>query len=178
MAQRFAGVAFCMVDGNQVPLRGNFTVSPAMVERTMIAGQDGVHGYQELPRVPYIEGDLSHTRDLDLAALERQVNVTVIAQLANGWPTALNLSSRLSTAPGSTSSRASFPNLRALCCATFALPPSKNSRIGSCPPWITSTKSASVTRCTIRSTTKLEYDSNFRNDDLGTRGGLVDAQMS
>ena len=25
----------------------------------MIAGQDGVHGYQELPRVPYIEGDLS-----------------------------------------------------------------------------------------------------------------------
>src|SRR3954453_8654012 len=85
MAQRFAGVAFCMVDGNQVPLRGNFTVSPAMVERTMIAGQDGVHGYQELPRVPYIEGDLSHTRDLDLAALERQVNVTVIAQLANGW---------------------------------------------------------------------------------------------
>ena len=51
MAQRFAGIAFLMVDGNQLPLRGNFTVSPSAVERTMIAGQDGVHGYQELPRV-------------------------------------------------------------------------------------------------------------------------------
>src|SRR3954451_16992812 len=78
----------------------------------------------------------------------------------------LNLSSLLSTAPGSTSSRASFPNLRALCCATFALPPSKNSRIGSWPPWITSTKTPSFTRGPIRSTTQLEYDSNFRNDDL------------
>jgi hypothetical protein len=59
MAQRIAGIAFLTVDGDQMALRGNFTVSPSPVERTMIAGQDGVHGYQELPRVPYIEGDLS-----------------------------------------------------------------------------------------------------------------------
>ena len=59
MAQRIAGIAFLTVDGDQMALRGNFTVSPSPVERTMLAGQDGVHGYQELPRVPYIEGDLS-----------------------------------------------------------------------------------------------------------------------
>ena len=59
MAQRFAGVAFLKIDGDQMPLRGNFTVSLAPFERTMIAGQDRVHGYQELPRVPYIEGDIS-----------------------------------------------------------------------------------------------------------------------
>ena len=51
MAIRFAGIAFLSVDGRQYQLRGNFTVSPSPVERTMIAGQDGVHGYQELPRV-------------------------------------------------------------------------------------------------------------------------------
>jgi Phage tail tube protein len=84
MAQRFAGIAFVFVDGVQYPLRGNFTVSPSGVERTMIAGQDGVHGYQELPRVPYIEGDISTTRDVSLEDLEAQVDVTVVAQLANG----------------------------------------------------------------------------------------------
>jgi len=84
MAQRFAGTAVLIVGGVQVNLRGNFTVSPSRVERTMIAGQDRVHGYQELPRVPYIEGDISTTPDLNLADLEAQVDVTVVAQLANG----------------------------------------------------------------------------------------------
>lgn len=84
MAQRFAGIAFVSVDGNQYALRGNFTVSPSVVERTMIAGQDGIHGYQELPRVPYIEGDLSTVQELNLEDLEAQVDSTVVAQLANG----------------------------------------------------------------------------------------------
>lgn len=83
MAQRFAGVAFLKIDGDQMPLRGNFTVSPSAFERTMIAGQDRVHGYQELPRVPYIEGDISALPEISLEDLERQVDVTVVAQLAN-----------------------------------------------------------------------------------------------
>ena len=64
MAQRIAGTAFLKVDGNMLPLRGNFTVSPSAVERTFLAGQDYVHGYQELPRVPWIEGDVSSTPDV------------------------------------------------------------------------------------------------------------------
>ena len=83
MAVRIAGIAFLFVNNNQMALRGNFTVSPAVVERTMLAGQDGVHGYQELPRVPYIEGDISTVPTLNLKDLEAQVNVTVVAQLAN-----------------------------------------------------------------------------------------------
>src|SRR3954469_18737266 len=83
MAQRIAGIAFLTVDGNQLALRGNFTVSPSAFERTMIAGQDGVHGYQELPRVPYIEGDISLMPEVNLEDLEAQTDVTVVAQLAN-----------------------------------------------------------------------------------------------
>src|SRR5215831_5963900 len=64
MAQRIAGIAFFKVDGAMLPLRGNFTVSPSAVERTMLAGQDYVHGYQELPRVPWIEGDVTATPEL------------------------------------------------------------------------------------------------------------------
>lgn len=85
MAQRIAGIAFLTVDGTQLSLRGNFTVSPSPTERTMIAGQDGVHGYQELPRVPYIEADLSTVPGLSLEALEAQTDVSVVAQLANGY---------------------------------------------------------------------------------------------
>jgi hypothetical protein len=85
MAQKFAGIAFLQVGGNQLRLRGNFTVSPSPVERTMIAGQDGVHGYQELPRVPYIEGDISTTPDMLLESLDGMTDVNVVAQLANGF---------------------------------------------------------------------------------------------
>jgi hypothetical protein len=85
MAQKFAGIAFLMVAGNQLRLRGNFTVSPSPVERTMIAGQDGVHGFQELPRVPYIEGDISTTPDMQLETLDGMTDVSVVAQLANGF---------------------------------------------------------------------------------------------
>lgn len=84
MAQRIAGIAFLTVDGNQLSVRGNFTVSPSPTERTMIAGQDGVHGYQELPRVPYIEADLSTVPGLSLEALVAQTDVSVVASLANG----------------------------------------------------------------------------------------------
>src|ERR1700749_1280740 len=84
MAQRIAGIAFLTVDGTQMAVRGNFTVSPSAVERTMIAGQDGVHGFQELPRVPYIEGDVSTVPGLSLEAMEQETNSTVVAQLANG----------------------------------------------------------------------------------------------
>lgn len=83
MAQRFAGIAWLMIDGDQYPLRGNFTVSPSLLERTMIAGQDRVHGYQELPRVPYIEGDISTMPEINLEDMEGQTDVTVVAQLAN-----------------------------------------------------------------------------------------------
>jgi len=85
MAQRFAGIAYLYVGSNMLALRGNFTVSPSPVERTMIAGQDGVHGFQELPRVPYIEGDVSTLPDMRLEDLDGQTDVTVVAQLANGW---------------------------------------------------------------------------------------------
>src|SRR6516162_9144322 len=84
MAQRIAGIAFLKVDGNQFPLRGNFTVSPSPLERAGIAGQDYVHGFSELPRVPYIEGDVSTTPQLSIDALDAMTNVTITAELANG----------------------------------------------------------------------------------------------
>lgn len=84
MAQRIAGVAWYKVDGGIYPLRGNFTVSPSMVERAGLAGQDYIHGYSELPRVPAISGDVSLDPALSMDDVEAAVNVTVTAELANG----------------------------------------------------------------------------------------------
>jgi Phage tail tube protein len=84
MAPRIAGIAFLLVDGTQYALHGNFTVSPSAVERAGIAGQDRVHGYSELPRVPFIEGDVSLVPELSVDTVEAITNSTVTAELANG----------------------------------------------------------------------------------------------
>jgi hypothetical protein len=84
MASRIAGVAFITVNGEQMALRGNLTISPSAVERTMLAGQDGVHGYQELPRVPFVEGDFSMLPQTLIEDIDGQVNETVVVQAPNG----------------------------------------------------------------------------------------------
>jgi Phage tail tube protein len=81
---RIAGVAFIRVDGNQYSLRGNMVVSIDSFEREGVPGQDDMHGYIERPRVPWIEADISDLGGLSLEALQRQTNVTVQAELANG----------------------------------------------------------------------------------------------
>ena len=84
MAQRIAGVAYLKVNSDLFPLRGNFTVSPTPIERTGIAGQDYVHGYSELPRVPFIEGDVSTISNLSVQEVAAITNATITAELANG----------------------------------------------------------------------------------------------
>ena len=80
----FAGIAWLKYDSGMLPLKGNLTVSSTAVERTGIAGQDYVHGYQELPRVPYIEADVSTLPEISLDVLEAITNATVTAELVNG----------------------------------------------------------------------------------------------
>ena len=79
-----AGTAFLKVDGGMYPLRGNLTVSGSPVERAGIAGQDYVHGYSELPRVPYIEADISTLPEIFTEDVDNIINATVTAELING----------------------------------------------------------------------------------------------
>jgi len=79
-----AGTAYLKVNSGMIPLKGNLTVSGSPMERTGIAGQDGVHGYQELPRVPYIEGDVSTLPEISTEALEAIIDASVTAELING----------------------------------------------------------------------------------------------
>lgn len=82
--KKVAGVCYLKVDGRQYELRGNLKVSPSDIEREGVAGMDGVHGYIERPRVPFVEGDVTDGGGLSVLGLERLSGVTVTVELANG----------------------------------------------------------------------------------------------
>jgi hypothetical protein len=78
------GTAFLFVNGAQYPLRGNFVIGPSRLERTGVSGQDKIHGYTEMPVVPFISGDITTTPDMDWTTVESLTDVTVQANLING----------------------------------------------------------------------------------------------
>jgi hypothetical protein len=84
MAQRIAGTAFVTINGQQLALRGNLTIQSSAFERTMLAGQDGVHGYQEIPSVQFVEGDFSTIPQMLLDDIDAQISDTVVVTAPNG----------------------------------------------------------------------------------------------
>ncbi|MGE3064111.1 MAG: phage tail tube protein [Hyphomicrobiaceae bacterium] len=82
--QRIAGVAYIKVDGAQFPLRGKWKSNILPFKREGIAGQDGVHGYKEMPRVPTLQGDISYTEEVSVEALQNIRDATITLELANG----------------------------------------------------------------------------------------------
>ena len=83
-ANRIGGIAFLKVDGYQYLLRGDLTVSPDLLAREGIAGQDGIHGFTETPNVPEISATITDTGGLSLSQLAAITCSTVTAELANG----------------------------------------------------------------------------------------------
>ena len=83
--------------------------------------------------------------------------------------TALNSPSLPSTAPGSTSSRASSLNLPAPSSATSASRPNRNSRIGSWLPWTISNQEPVVHTWAYKLDKAAETNSNFENAGLAHR---------
>lgn len=81
---RRAGTLFFKVDGTQHDAKGNFTYNLGKPKREGLVGADTVHGYKEMPQVPFIEGEITDRSDLDLEKLLNLDGVTVTLELANG----------------------------------------------------------------------------------------------
>ena len=81
---RLAGTAYLTVNGVSYALVGDFEYSPASVTRETLTGMDTVHGFSEKPVAPHISGTLRDSGGLSVASLNGMVNVTVVAELANG----------------------------------------------------------------------------------------------
>lgn len=81
---RKAGVIFFKVDGTQYLAKGSYSYNLGLPKREAIVGSDTTHGYKETPQVAFIEGEITDSSDLDLAALVKLDGVSVTMELGNG----------------------------------------------------------------------------------------------
>lgn len=88
--QRRAGTIQLQVSGEIMDAKGSFSYNLGKPKREAIPGADRIHGYKEMPQVPFIEGIITDRGTLDLAALVSSTEVTVTLKLANGKTISLN----------------------------------------------------------------------------------------
>ena len=84
MNRRVGGIMFLKVDGELFQAKGEFTYNLGAPKRTAVVGQDQVHGYNEVPQVPYVEGSITDNDELDLEKFVTIKDATVTIELANG----------------------------------------------------------------------------------------------
>lgn len=83
--QRIGGTISVQKNGQVQKAKGAFTYNIGRPKREAKTGSDGkVHGYTETAQVPFIEGALTDSGDLDLEDLINTVDATITLQLANG----------------------------------------------------------------------------------------------
>lgn len=81
---RRAGTLTIQHNGQIMDAVGSFSYNLGRSLKTAEVGHDRVHGYKELPQVPFIEGEIRDSSDLDLAALCDLDDATLTLVLANG----------------------------------------------------------------------------------------------
>lgn len=82
--RRVGGIIQFQVNGEVFLAKGAFTYNLGRPMREAVVGQDSVHGVKETPQVPFIEGEITDTVDLDLATLVTITGATATLELANG----------------------------------------------------------------------------------------------
>ncbi len=82
--RRVGGIIFFKVDGELFQAKGEFTYRINPTKREMVAGQDAIHGFKEEPVVPFIEGSITDSDELDLESLLLIKDATATVELANG----------------------------------------------------------------------------------------------
>jgi len=83
-SNRRGGIVFLSINGQGYDVKGPIDITYDSPVRTAIVGQDGVHGYKEMPRAAKFKGKLTDRGDLDLKALFTAKDVTAVGRLANG----------------------------------------------------------------------------------------------
>jgi hypothetical protein len=81
---RRSGTIEFNVDGVRHDAIGSFTYSLGQPLREGLVGSDGVHGFKEMPQIPYIEGEVRDRRGLDVKAMQNLTDATVTLRLAVG----------------------------------------------------------------------------------------------
>lgn len=82
--RRIGGIIFVAVNGVRIKAKGSWTYNLGVPKRDGVVGSDEVHGFKEMPQLPYIEGAATDTDEQDLEALFQTRDATVTLELANG----------------------------------------------------------------------------------------------
>jgi hypothetical protein len=82
--QRVAGLIQLKINGEIRDAKGEFTYYLGAPMRSDVIGADGVHGFTEEPKAPFIEGAITDRGTLDVDSLQRGKDLTVSLDLANG----------------------------------------------------------------------------------------------
>jgi len=79
-----SGIAYLSINGVSYRVVGELTYDPGLIEREVTKGQDGVHGFKLMPKVPFMSANLRDSGGLRVADFSEMENVTIFAQLING----------------------------------------------------------------------------------------------
>jgi hypothetical protein len=81
---RVGGLISLKINGDMYFAKGNFTYNLGKPKKEAVIGSDRVHGYKEVPQVPFIEGEITDRNELNLEDLITLDDATVTLELANG----------------------------------------------------------------------------------------------
>ena len=84
MSNAIAGTLSIMVNGQAYAIAGAGTYLVSSTSRETLKGQDGVHGFKEMPDVGFISWQGRDSGALSMTTLNSLDGVTVIADLKNG----------------------------------------------------------------------------------------------
>ena len=56
---RVGGIIELKVNSSLLSAKGNFTYNIGRNKKEAVLGADNVHGYKEMPQVPFIEGEIT-----------------------------------------------------------------------------------------------------------------------
>lgn len=84
MGQKMAGTCYVKVDGEQLAVEGSVEIPMMDVTRETKIGSTGVVGFSETPIAPFVNLSAFLQNDFPIDKL-KQTDLTVTAELANGW---------------------------------------------------------------------------------------------
>jgi len=99
---RRSGVINIQANGQVFDAVGAFSYNLGQPKREMLVGHDRVHGFKELPQVPFVEGEIRDSSDLDVASVLNLVDATITLKLANGKTIMLRDACQVSEGTGDT----------------------------------------------------------------------------
>ncbi len=83
MANKISGTIELKIDGETYLAKGSFTYGLGKAMRETILGHDKVHGFKELPSIPFIEGEITDDGSFRMDRLGNVTNSTITLSLGN-----------------------------------------------------------------------------------------------